>query len=290
MNPCRLPPTRPRARARPQPYRGLRRRRRRPRPSAACSPACSARTPHPSPATGSAAAATTPPASSLRRRLGELAARIATVTGPAFGYPQPGPGLSAADWPTAFTGMLHAVLADADRFGVDLPAPAPLPAGLPPRHAAALAEVRRPALVHFDAWEGNIVLAGGPHGAGGGPDAPGGWRIAGLIDGERAFFGDPLAELVGRVPLGAAGGDPARVAGVRWGGPRPPGGAGARRQFPRGRGHCAGPPPPWWAPPPRPARPTPPPTWWPAIGRPTPASGSTRRPGCGSRRTGSTSR
>ena len=38
------------------------------------------------------------------------------------------------------------------------------------------------ALVHFDLWQGNILLEDN--------------RISGLIDGERAFWGDPLAEMV----------------------------------------------------------------------------------------------
>ncbi|MCB8906950.1 MULTISPECIES: phosphotransferase family protein [unclassified Streptomyces] len=142
----------------------------------------------------------------LRRRLGESLARIATVTGPAYGYPQPAAGLSAPDWPAAFTAMLHAVLADASRFDVALPAPTGLLAGLPVRFGHRLAEVRRPALVHFDAWEGNVVVAR----TGKGP-----WHLSGLIEGERAFFGDPLAELVGLDPLGAAEDDADLLAGYR---------------------------------------------------------------------------
>ncbi|WP_055600581.1 phosphotransferase family protein, partial [Streptomyces aureus] len=143
---------------------------------------------------------------SLRRELGESLARIATVTGPAYGYQQPAAGLSAPDWPTAFTAMLHAVLADASRFDVALPAPTGFLAGLPVRFGHRLAEVRRPALVHFDAWEGNAVLAR----TGSGP-----WHLSGLIDGERAFFGDPLAELVGLDPLGTAEDDADLLAGYR---------------------------------------------------------------------------
>ncbi|MEV8099347.1 aminoglycoside phosphotransferase family protein [Kitasatospora sp. NPDC085879] len=142
----------------------------------------------------------------LRRELGAAAARIATATGPRFGYPQPVPGLQGTDWPEAFTGMLQAVLADAARFDVPLPAPADTLAGLPERFAEALADVRRPALVHFDAWEGNLVVTRDPEG---GP------RLGGLIDGERAFFGDPLAELVGLDPLGTPEGDPDLMAGYR---------------------------------------------------------------------------
>ncbi|MFE5795386.1 phosphotransferase [Streptomyces sp. NPDC056503] len=142
----------------------------------------------------------------LRRRLGEDLARVASVTGPVHGYPRPALGLSAPDWPRAFTAMFHAVLADADRFGVTLPVPAGRLAGLPDRFRRRLAEVDRPALVHFDAWAGNLVL---------GRAGDGSWRLDGLIDGERAFFGDPLAEFVGLDPLGSAEDDPDLLAGYR---------------------------------------------------------------------------
>ncbi|WP_106970132.1 MULTISPECIES: phosphotransferase family protein [Streptomyces] len=145
--------------------------------------------------------------SALRRRLGETAARIATATGPEFGYPQTtDPVLRGPDWPTAFGRMLAAVLADAVRYGVPLPVPEPELAALPDRFATELAEVRRPALVHFDAWEGNVILA---------PAAHGHLDLVGVIDGERSFFGDPLAELVGLDPLGTAEHDADLLAGYR---------------------------------------------------------------------------
>ncbi|MFC9701212.1 phosphotransferase family protein [Streptomyces sp. NPDC056943] len=166
----------------------------------------------------------------LRHRLGECLARVATVTGPVFGYPRPAVGLSGPDWPSAFAAMLHAVLADAIRFEVALPAPTAVLADLPARFRRRLAEVRRPALVHFDAWEGNIVLARTGHGE---------WRLSGLIDGERAFFGDPLAELVGLDPLGSAEDDPDLMAGYRSLAPGPDLDTGARVRLALYRVHLA---------------------------------------------------
>jgi aminoglycoside phosphotransferase (APT) family kinase protein len=54
------------------------------------------------------------------------------------------------------------------------------------RHAGVLDEVDRPALVHFDLWDGNVFVTRDGAAA----------RVAGLIDGERAFFGDPVAEFI----------------------------------------------------------------------------------------------
>jgi aminoglycoside phosphotransferase (APT) family kinase protein len=46
--------------------------------------------------------------------------------------------------------------------------------------------VREPCLVHFDLWDKNVFVQ----------ERDGPLRIEGVIDGERAFYGDPLAELV----------------------------------------------------------------------------------------------
>jgi len=113
------------------------------------------------------------------RALGEAFARLHRIAGEAFGYPGR-PHLQGATWHEAFGRMLAAVLDDAERFAVALPfarddAEAALAAAGP-----ALAGVSEPALVHFDAWPGNVLVSGG--------------RLAGVIDGERAFYGDPLAE------------------------------------------------------------------------------------------------
>ena len=58
------------------------------------------------------------------------------------------------------------------------------------RHAAVLADVARPALVHTDLWAGNLFVD------------PGTGALVGVIDPERAFWGDPLADLVGVDPMG----------------------------------------------------------------------------------------
>ncbi|MEV6846692.1 phosphotransferase [Actinoplanes sp. NPDC051411] len=83
------------------------------------------------------------------------------------------------DWPTAFVAMVAALRADAAAWGVPLP---PLD-GVVERHASVLAEVTRPALLHFDLWDGNVLA--GPSG-----------ELTGLVDGERYLYGDPLLDLV----------------------------------------------------------------------------------------------
>ncbi|WP_405765137.1 aminoglycoside phosphotransferase family protein [Streptomyces sp. NBC_00080] len=128
----------------------------------------------------------------LRRELGSRMARLHRVTGPGFGYPSGAFGPLAPDWRTAFTGMFDALLADARSYGAWLPRPADEVAAAARAAYDALDEVTVARLVHFDLWPGNILV-----------DRVGATpRIGGLIDGERMFWGDPLADFVSAALLG----------------------------------------------------------------------------------------
>lgn len=120
----------------------------------------------------------------VRSELGVAVRALHEVTGPGFGYPQLG---LHGTWTGAFFGMTDAVRADAERYGV------PLPDFDPRRHTRAFDEVRRPALVHFDLWDGNVLADTG---------------LTGLVDGERAFWGDPVAEFVSLALFGEIEDDP----------------------------------------------------------------------------------
>jgi aminoglycoside phosphotransferase (APT) family kinase protein len=120
----------------------------------------------------------------LLGELGGLVARLHAVRGPGFGYPAGRVAPVGPGWPAAFAAMTRAVLADAEAYGPWLPRPVPEIRAVLDGAAAALAEVTEPALVHFDLWPGNVLLDG----------APGARTVAALIDGERMFWGDPLAD------------------------------------------------------------------------------------------------
>ena len=122
----------------------------------------------------------------LRVVLGGQVARLHTITGPGFGYPSEPVGPLRETWRAAFLDMVNAVLADAETFAVVLPRPIADILEWFNARAAALDEVTTPVLVHFDLWDGNVLVESGParH------------RIGALIDAERAFWGDPLAEFV----------------------------------------------------------------------------------------------
>ncbi|MFD5625802.1 phosphotransferase family protein [Streptomyces sp. NPDC127072] len=146
----------------------------------------------------------------VRAELGRLVARLHTVTGPGFGYPSGALGPLAGDWRTAFSAMYDAVLDDARRYDAWLPRPVDEVARTARSAYDTLDEVIVPRLIHFDLWPGNI-LVDRSHGA------P---RIGGLIDGERMFWGDPLADFVSLALLGDIEDEPHFLTGYQEAGGR----------------------------------------------------------------------
>lgn len=122
----------------------------------------------------------------VRHELGAICARLGTVTGARFGYPRRDGHTRSASWRTSFLTFVDDVLADARDYRRELPAPAEAIGELVRRHAELLDDVTTPVLVHFDLWDGNVFVVPGPDG----------YTVEGIIDGERAFYGDPIAELV----------------------------------------------------------------------------------------------
>lgn len=149
--------------------------------------------------------------SALRRSLGGMIARVHTVQGPRFGYPAqpPSAGVPPAGWREVFAAMLRALLEDAERYAAPLPLPVPALHTRLARALPALDHVHRPVPVHFDLWEGNVLLDG----------PPGSRYVSGIVDGERMFWGDPLADFPSLQLFGRAEDDPDLMAGYRAGSP-----------------------------------------------------------------------
>ena len=124
----------------------------------------------------------------VRRALGAAVASLHAVIGRRFGYD--GGRVAGTSWRTVFGCMVTELLADAKAWGVQLTAPAASIRSLIDRHGDLLDQVDRPALLHFDTWDGNVLAAAGAAGA------DGALRLTGLIDGERFLYGDPLMDLV----------------------------------------------------------------------------------------------
>ncbi|MFR9779133.1 phosphotransferase family protein [Micromonospora sp. MS34] len=121
----------------------------------------------------------------VRIQFGVALAALHGVTGDRYGYDCGRAG--GTTWRAAYPAMLDDLLADAADWRVPLPVPAARIRELVERHATVLDAVRRPALLHFDGWAGNVLAVDGPDGT------P---RLAGLVDGERHLWGDPLMDLV----------------------------------------------------------------------------------------------
>jgi fructosamine-3-kinase len=119
----------------------------------------------------------------VREECGAAVARLHRVSGDVFGYPGDRP--SAANWPDAFAAMIDAILHDAVVWGVVLPVPPDRVRAAVRAHRELLATVTRPAFVHFDLWDGNVLAIVDGDGA----------HLSGLVDGERYLFGDPLVDL-----------------------------------------------------------------------------------------------
>jgi aminoglycoside phosphotransferase (APT) family kinase protein len=124
---------------------------------------------------------TIPPAekAQIEREIGQIIHAVNTFEGSYFGY-EGNPDLRASTWPEAFLKICDALLADGQCKHAELPVAYETVQSLIHAHAAALAEVTQPRLVHWDAWDSNFFVADG--------------HISGILDFERAIWGDPLME------------------------------------------------------------------------------------------------
>jgi aminoglycoside phosphotransferase (APT) family kinase protein len=113
--------------------------------------------------------------------MGRLTRQIGTIHGSSFGYwAQPEkPGVT---WRECFARMVEGVLQDGLDMDIDLHLPYEQIRARVQRHLGVLDEIVTPQLVHWDLWDGNIFVD------------PQTLRITGLIDFERALWGDPLIE------------------------------------------------------------------------------------------------
>jgi fructosamine-3-kinase len=121
---------------------------------------------------------------SIDRELGTYTNQIHEIRGDRFGYPGR-KSQQAMDWQGAFGKMLGVLLSDGEQLGTRLPVP---PADILDFYhnvKSAFDKVEVPVLVHWDLWDPNIFVI----------QENDTWRIEGIIDWERAFWGDPEAEI-----------------------------------------------------------------------------------------------
>lgn len=115
---------------------------------------------------------------------------------PGFGYAYRAQQLWRPTWEAAFSAMVAAVVSDADRYEVEIPVSASSIERLVARSHSALAEVTIPAMVHFDLWDGNLLVEAVPAPRSSGQSRSSErYRLAGIVDAERAMSADPLFEV-----------------------------------------------------------------------------------------------
>ncbi len=120
--------------------------------------------------------------SSIEYQLGQITAHINAFEHTAFGYYAFGQEFD--NWPDAFYWMCEMLFADAKRYQINLELSELEFFDKLEEYRAIFAEITRPQLVHWDLWAGNIFITFDD-------DIP---NIAGIIDFERALWGDPLME------------------------------------------------------------------------------------------------
>lgn len=117
----------------------------------------------------------------IEMQVGACLAQINAIRGMHFGY-MALPVQHFPTWRGAFLAMFNDLLADGRVRHVALPLGCDALRARVEAVAPVLDEVQTPHLVHWDLWDGNIFV-----------DAAEG-RITGIIDFERALWGDPLME------------------------------------------------------------------------------------------------
>lgn len=115
----------------------------------------------------------------LEREIGRFLQSIHQVKGKKFGHFCE-EGLQFSRWFSAFYHMTEGVIADGIGMGIDIGTEYAAILKKLKEHQEFFREVTEPVLVHFDSWAGNILIKDG--------------KLAGVIDWERALWGDELME------------------------------------------------------------------------------------------------
>ena len=118
----------------------------------------------------------------IDRACGDYLRQMNGICGTGFGLFTPS-APRFPSWREAYDQLLRDVLLDGEEIGIALPLSSQEVLELAHQHYSALDEVERPALVHWDLWDGNIFID------------PEKRQVSGIIDFERALWGDPLMEV-----------------------------------------------------------------------------------------------
>lgn len=117
--------------------------------------------------------------SEIERQLGYYAVLLHGIKAASFG-PLCAPHETNVSWRDVFLMMINSVLDDGEDAQLPLPLPYQELRDLLYSNTICMNEVTEPSLIHWDLWDGNVLVQEG--------------KITGIIDFERALWGDPLFE------------------------------------------------------------------------------------------------
>ena len=118
----------------------------------------------------------------LKEEIGKYTAELHLIKGKHFGYFSNEEDKQYRTWSAAFLAMIENIMADGKRHGIKLSYDKIL--SLIKGKSAILDAVKEPSLVDFDLWAGNVFLI----------KKDGSYVVEGIVDFERAFWGDPYAD------------------------------------------------------------------------------------------------
>lgn len=128
--------------------------------------------------------------SALMYELGRCNAAVHSIKGEHFGYPKADKHFRHDTWGEAFLTMVEDILKDGEKRSCRLPYESVRECLV--KHRDLLNEITTPVLVDFDMWAGNVFLKQGEKK---------GYEISGIVDFERAFYGDAYADFTSAVML-----------------------------------------------------------------------------------------
>ena len=119
----------------------------------------------------------------IDRQMGDCNRKMNEITGTYFGYPGL-PELQGDHWKEVFLKIMDSVLEDGKRKQAEIGQSYEEVWELIQRHAECLDGYDTPHFVHWDVWDANVFVVQG--------------ELVGIIDFERALWGDPLLEPIFR--------------------------------------------------------------------------------------------
>jgi len=127
--------------------------------------------------------------SRIKTAIGEIMAEIHKIKGDYFGYYENRTGKTFPTWKEAYLDYMKNILSDGKAGKIKLPYERI--ERVLDRNSHYLEDVKEAVLVNYDLWPGNIFVI----------DNQGEYSIEGIVDLERSFWGDPLADIPSTVMM-----------------------------------------------------------------------------------------